>query len=956
MARQAVYEEFFSGKNVWRKKYVIVEDYAKLSFIKQYLLYDLGLTVFNCRFLSLEQLAELMIMPVLNQEQSTFHFANDVELATLINQLIAKHDFAYFRDEVNTVKLSREVLKMIKQCRLSELKRVDGKGNELQEFLTILKEYQEQLSVNNYFDYRAKLDVALSNLDFFAKEQPIFAFFDDHDLSLIEQKLKQGLKEKYEFFSLPLYDKKANLASKNINFYQVRSKRNEVLNVFKIMVDNDYAPDSVEICYTDSEYANIIMSMAEFFNLKIAFNAGIAFHNSQVYELLNTICLYLSDDYKVIHFKKIYDKLLFANSYSVEDSEINTDLITFVKKLSEKAYLKPTDVVVFGSEQVELIKQFCLDFVAVFAGKTWLDKIIASDFLNRLVAFIKQYFKIKSSAASREYGVLEKIDNFAILVEKQAMPMYTIFEQLFAYLDSFSFTYNDDKEQLENAILVRALSEKRPIIRKNAFVLGMNSHNFAKQMAETPVLYDDFIESVFIDLKTSKQKNETLKEIIESNINYCQSNNLYLSYNAYDIKENIALTPVEFFEQSRADLKADLVELEYDFKQEENSLNLVDEVLKIRDYDLETYFNVEETEDGYICQCLQRDNYIEKTGMSEKCSATKLNDFLVNPLDMFFDSILKMRDYDEEKKVKAGQWLHVIERGNLVHKILEQCFDPNFAGHLDLRADYQSQFEQIFETNCAEYLKEFPPLHLSIYQKEKRLIKELLFSYLAEMATEEREILGCELSFGNTTRERLDDEVFPAIELSFGNVAVLLENDEKYLQSIAGNEIKIKLSGSIDRLEKQGDKLIIVDYKTGNYDKFKSYKALQGYIYEQAIRTNPSAFGLTKEEVRSMAIEYHFVFLDIYAKELESVTSRYCCDSVVLDNKIEVKDISKSKIKVVDISLYARLLELLLQLVNNLGFSDSIVEVLSLLLNLNVWSNRWKYSLNHSLKNVWEVE
>lgn len=979
---------FFSSENTLRKKYLIVENGHKKQYIQEYVVNKLGLNIFNCEIVSLEELSNNVIFAynskLINLQKSPVEAISDRIMLTFISNLLSENNFTYYKEEINSIKLAKEILKMISECRLSDVKNnLNLDNTHKKEFFMIYDAYINKLKNDNLIDYCDKLEITTSNLDYFDFENPLFGYFDDQNFYLKEERLIKAIEDKFETNKFVVYNHSEPKAGDNVKFLKARGMRNEVVQVFKTIKELNLSPNTVEICYTGSDYLPIIENLGSIYGMEIAsFESKVA-QETRVYEILTALNDYLLSNYKIVNLKVISDTNLFYEFMHNKEAKLGN----FSKTFSEKIYFRPSDIKTYIYKLLEIKKinivqfEFFTDFANLFIisddnnidekNYTIIDKVNQREFLEKIQKFI---FKYSNKKNKLENEVLKTISDYSTLTTTDRKPIYTIFNELFNYLDELNFDFVAVPEQ--NNILTRQLVYKRPIIRDNAFVIGMNNHNFTPTINDNPVLYDHLIQESFkgaISLKEKNQNNvKTATNNIYQFIHDSYNNKLFLSYNYFDLAAATELNPVDFFEKLRKDKVIE--KIDYDFNKDNNSIpidkNLILNVEK--KFKLEDYFQTIVNKDVTEYQSLENNDYLITSNLATKASASTLIKLLQNPMNLFFEKVLKMRDFEEETRINDGDWLSGMQRGNLIHAILEDCFKVDGKYKIDLKEDYEKEFNNILRRNFDSYRVDFPPLFDEDAIREEALITSVLVDYLAKLKDEEITIIDTETDFGRTTRSGISEEP-DSIEIHIDRVNVVNNGDKLYFKtveksddnSIVNDKLSLQLAGSIDRVDinEEKKKIIITDYKTGRLKYFHDFMAIQGYIYGLAIMNNPEHFSLNRSQVENYDIEYHFVFLNplypeenttkiYYFKEdekLDLAQSKLACRGLVEIPKKEEKE---------NIAVYCMLLKFVIGVVNNNGFNDVIIEHLieffdgqignsaksANWLSAKVWSQRWERS------------
>jgi ATP-dependent helicase/DNAse subunit B len=213
------------------------------------------------------------------------------------------------------------------------------------------------------------------------------------------------------------------------------------------------------------------------------------------------------------------------------------------------------------------------------------------------------------------------------------------------------------------------------------------------------------------------------------------------------------------------------------------------------------------------------DEKILKGGYFEipETSPTRLETYAKCPFRYFAGKVLKLKD--------AGEDIRVMQKGSVLHYVLQKCFDPkphspskdikvNGAcpgnplskeiGCQDKKKDPKETFEGFIRREMEEGLKRYPILWAEPYQE----------------ALDRRELFEMLLDFMSYETERLANSSFKPChaEYSFGDFG---KNDQTALE-IEGEGQKIRLRGRVDRIDTDAGKkfAVVIDYKRSA--KFKA--------------------------------------------------------------------------------------------------------------------------------------
>ena len=170
-------------------------------------------------------------------------------------------------------------------------------------------------------------------------------------------------------------------------------------------------------------------------------------------------------------------------------------------------------------------------------------------------------------------------------------------------------------------------------------------------------------------------------------------------------------------------------------------------------------------------------------------SPTTLTSYIRNPIQFYFQRILKIREVEEVEENIALNTL-----GTIIHETLKSMYDP-FIGKFISESDILNCIKQI----DAEVMKQF-----KLVYKEGEIKKG-------------RNLLAFEVAKRNVYN-------FLKVELESilsGDAIKILALEQRYERTFEHPSLPfpIKIGGSVDRIELRNGVLRIIDYKTGRVDK-----------------------------------------------------------------------------------------------------------------------------------------
>ena len=170
-------------------------------------------------------------------------------------------------------------------------------------------------------------------------------------------------------------------------------------------------------------------------------------------------------------------------------------------------------------------------------------------------------------------------------------------------------------------------------------------------------------------------------------------------------------------------------------------------------------------------------------------SPSALTSYIRNPIQFYFQKILRIREVEEVEENIALNTL-----GTIIHETLKALYEP-FIGKFISETDISNCFKQI----DSEVLRQF-----KVVYKEGEIKKG-------------RNLLAFEVAKRNIFN-------FLKVELECvknGDAIKILALEEKYIETLIHPDLPfpVKIGGSVDRIEERNGIIRIIDYKTGKVDK-----------------------------------------------------------------------------------------------------------------------------------------
>lgn len=172
-------------------------------------------------------------------------------------------------------------------------------------------------------------------------------------------------------------------------------------------------------------------------------------------------------------------------------------------------------------------------------------------------------------------------------------------------------------------------------------------------------------------------------------------------------------------------------------------------------------------------------------------SPSALTSYIRNPIDFYFQKVLKIKEHDDVEETVAANTL-----GTVIHNTLEDFYKP-FEGQIITWQDVANMKPKI-EANVTKYFKELykegditTGKNLIVFEIAKRYIDNFLDLEIAD------------LKDGNT------------LEI----IAIELDNSAEI--NIPELDFPVRITGKVDRVDKRNGITRIIDYKSGKVDSAK---------------------------------------------------------------------------------------------------------------------------------------
>jgi ATP-dependent exoDNAse (exonuclease V) beta subunit len=221
-------------------------------------------------------------------------------------------------------------------------------------------------------------------------------------------------------------------------------------------------------------------------------------------------------------------------------------------------------------------------------------------------------------------------------------------------------------------------------------------------------------------------------------------------------------------------------QIENEWKSDSVTISEKESSISISDSSLEMFTQVEKSE-------LLKSDILDF--LQKGVTPTALSEYVRNPLEFYFNKILRVREENELEEIVGYATLGVV-----VHDVLEELYIP-FVGSFPDKEDFKVMVKRVPDLLEAKFKEHYKKGQLN---EGKNLLvlqvaRTMIFNFLKvdEKTSQELALKGTPIEL-ISLEERLEKTV--------------------YLKEL---DIEVKLVGKADRIEKRGNDIYIIDYKTG---------------------------------------------------------------------------------------------------------------------------------------------
>lgn len=646
---------------------------------------------------------------------------------------------------------------------------------------------------------------------------------------------------------------------RNVNwtFFRAYGVFNEVEHVISDIIKNKIPLGQVALIYTASEYESYIAGSCAQQDISVRFVSGRSARGFNYVRVLQAILTWAGNNYSYESLKPLFFNPLvrITGKNRTEDNYmrafiqgINTGIGWGL--LRYRHYFKnKNDIETDGNSDSDTYHAFLaiLDRLSSlfysFERETKRGGINLSEMLRALLEFADSI----TVPRNPEMKYIKAFLNQEIKGLKYRNPAASVSEAVQILAEDIDRIQAREKEKPDAIQAVRA-GGFQIIERPYVYVIGLSDKQYRQAVAESPVLSDKERERYF-DLTKGNvilaknwpaKRQKDFIQMLES----LQTGRINIGYCGFDtIKQELCSPSTLYLNllEEQHYRRDDIRNTEYD--------NIIEENIQVDDTTLWPEEMKKENEKSKA-----------KNEITKSVSVSALDTLFTCPLQYHYSRELKIPG-EEYQEALVDAWLSPVERGNFVHRVLQEYVSKYFKGQKAVSpAINLTDFESIFDRVLTEYKEKCPSVSDSVVKMEIDKVKIPVLTYLADLHKEFSQpdckwhVEDCEVTFPEKDETPL-------------TVEYILEG---------GKKLQLQYKGIIDRVDSYTDEnenkhYRLIDYKTGNKDDFEEQKlnvTTQHHIYCMHIKQ----YGQVDE--------FKYVFLLAVEYEQKEITVHYFSDPV----------------------------------------------------------------------------
>lgn len=568
-------------------------------------------------------------------------------------------------------------------------------------------------------------------------------------------------------------------------FYPCRGMDTEVRFVFRDILENSSSAGDCAVIYLSGEYAQLIHETAARFHIPVNMSAGIPMTGSGIFAMLSQLITLPQANYDTEKLCVLLDNgICKPHKYYRLAGALRDNRVGWGKD----RYLRFLDTIKDpGNEKLsEYADKWTEFFTALFSVLEPSGSL--SDQKQKLLDFLRRYTNRTRHGEAAAYACAQKL----VGEISSLRPDETVAQRLVELMKSCNYLNSPPQP---GQLFCVPLSQALYTGRKKLYILGLSRYALQGANRESPILNDAVRKHLGLrNAQTSENENtfRLLQAVLqhEGEFVFCYPN--------FDSERMLDQQPSPFYNDLKKAANADETIISY---VPGTPLTAGDHMLQgISAGNYTAQWNSHDAEP--LQQAVPHRQLIANFPFSSSSLETAFQ----CPLRFYLERILHFYKPDVPQ-YSDSSWLPKNEMGTFCHHVLEKYYQA-------IMNQETPDLDALIQQECAEIEKRNPVTRKDLQEKDLEKARTMIENTISWTSAEGRTVRSTEHPFGKNVGG--DPPPSPI--------------------SLAINSKTLLLSGSIDRIDEKNQKLSILDYKTGDADRFEREKDyhLQHYLYTLA--------------------------------------------------------------------------------------------------------------------------
>lgn len=731
--------------------------------------------------------------------QNAPRLISDNEATELILDLLAEVSSGYYSNPVaKTAAVAKELLKNFHELDMACIDSLSG-TQKLDDTQTLRQRYDGKKKDKNVLDivdllkYACQIAapddrryVALSSYAPSPLEKKLLDKLSGNRLTIVPISAPQGIEPPANVLgkNVPAIDIPTDLNGRS-RFISCRGMDTEVRFVFRdILADSSISAGDCAIIYLSGEYAQQIYETAARFHIPVDMSAGIPMNGSGIFAMLSQLLTLPEENYNVEKLCSLLDTgICTPHKYYHLASALRNNRVGWGKDRYERFLGELKD------QPDETLSEYAEKWAKFFDELFYILEPSGSlpDQQRALQDFLLHYTNRMRHGEAAAYACATKL----ICEISSLRPGETVLQRLVELMRNCNYLNSPAQP---GQLFCVPLSQALCTGRKRLYILGLSRYALQNSNRESPIL-DDAARK-HLNLKNAHStENENTFRLLQAVVQH--EGDFVFCYPNFDSERMLDQQPSPVYHDLKKAANATDTVITY-IPDKATPLTSGDHMLH---GSAAGTYNITQWNPSITVQTQEAKSHRQQIE-TFPFSCSSLETAFQCPLKFYLEKILHFSEPDIPK-YSDNAWLPKNEMGTFCHRVLEKYYQTVI--------DQQTpDLDELMQQECRYMESRNPVPSKELQEKDLEKAKVMIENAINWTSEEDRTVRAVEYSFGKNA----------------GNAPIPLTINGKTLL----------LSGQIDRVDEINGKFNILDYKTGDADRFEAdiKYHLQHYLYTLA--------------------------------------------------------------------------------------------------------------------------